>query len=42
MNFELTEDQQMMREMFGRFLDENSSMARLRSLLNVTARHPTR
>jgi alkylation response protein AidB-like acyl-CoA dehydrogenase len=31
MNFELTEDQEMMREMFARFLDENSSMARVRA-----------
>ncbi len=31
MNFELTEDQSMMRDMFARFLDENSSMARVRS-----------
>ncbi|QIG80826.1 acyl-CoA dehydrogenase family protein [Stakelama tenebrarum] len=31
MNFELTEDQEMMRDMFARFLDENSSMARVRT-----------
>lgn len=31
MNFDLTEDQEMMRDMFARFLDENSSMARVRS-----------
>ena len=31
MNFQLTEDQEMMREMFARFLDENSSMARVRA-----------
>ena len=31
MNFELTEDQEMMRDMFARFLDENSSMARVRA-----------
>jgi 3-oxochol-4-en-24-oyl-CoA dehydrogenase len=33
MNFDLTEDQQMMREMFARFLDEHSSMARVRAAL---------
>jgi hypothetical protein len=27
MNFDLTEDQEMMREMFARFLDEHSSLA---------------
>jgi 3-oxochol-4-en-24-oyl-CoA dehydrogenase len=31
MNFELSEDQEMMRDMFARFLDENSSMARVRA-----------
>lgn len=31
MNFELTDDQQMMRDMFVRFLDEHSSMARVRA-----------
>lgn len=31
MNFELTEDQQMMRDMFARFLDENSTTARVRA-----------
>ncbi|MCJ8159686.1 acyl-CoA dehydrogenase [Sphingomonas sp. LaA6.9] len=31
MNFDLTEDQEMMRDMFARFLDENSSMARVRA-----------
>lgn len=31
MNFDLTDDQQMMRDMFVRFLDENSSMARVRA-----------
>jgi 3-oxochol-4-en-24-oyl-CoA dehydrogenase len=31
MNFELTDDQEMMRDMFARFLDENSSMARVRA-----------
>ena len=31
MNFQLTEDQEMMRDMFARFLDENSSMARVRA-----------
>jgi alkylation response protein AidB-like acyl-CoA dehydrogenase len=30
MNFDLTDDQEMMRDMFARFLDENSSMARVR------------
>ncbi len=30
MNFDLSEDQEMMRDMFARFLDENSSMARVR------------
>ncbi len=31
MNFDLTEEQEMMRDMFARFLDENSSMARVRA-----------
>lgn len=31
MNFDLTADQEMMRDMFARFLDENSSMARVRA-----------
>jgi alkylation response protein AidB-like acyl-CoA dehydrogenase len=31
MNFELTDDQEMMRDMFARFLDENSSMVRVRA-----------
>ena len=31
MNFELTEDQEMMRDMFARFLDDNSSMVRVRA-----------
>lgn len=31
MNFDLTEDQTMMRDMFARFLDENSSMERVRA-----------
>ena len=31
MNFDLTEDQDMMRDMFARYLDENSSMARVRA-----------
>ncbi|MDG2003710.1 MAG: acyl-CoA dehydrogenase [Novosphingobium sp.] len=31
MNFELNEDQQMLRDTFARFLDEHSSMARVRS-----------
>jgi 3-oxochol-4-en-24-oyl-CoA dehydrogenase len=31
MNFELTDDQEMMREMFARFLDEHSSMLRVRA-----------
>lgn len=31
MNFELSADQQMMRDMFARFLDEHSSMARVRA-----------
>ncbi len=31
MNFDLTDDQQMMRDMFARFLDENSSMERVRA-----------
>jgi alkylation response protein AidB-like acyl-CoA dehydrogenase len=30
MNFDLTDDQEMMRDMFARFLDENSTMARVR------------
>lgn len=33
MNFDLTEEQEMMREMFARFLDENSSPARVRAAL---------
>ncbi len=35
MNFDLTEDQKMMRDMFARFLDENSSMARVRAAAEV-------
>ncbi len=31
MNFDLTQDQEMMRDMFARFLDEHSSMARVRT-----------
>jgi 3-oxochol-4-en-24-oyl-CoA dehydrogenase len=31
MNFDLTEDQEMMRDMFARFLDEHSSTARVRA-----------
>lgn len=31
MNFDLTDDQEMMRDMFARFLDENSTMARVRA-----------
>ncbi|KPF91812.1 acyl-CoA dehydrogenase [Novosphingobium sp. AAP83] len=31
MNFDLTEDQEMMRDMFARYLDENSSMIRVRA-----------
>ena len=31
MNFDLTDDQEMMRDMFARFLDEHSSMARVRA-----------
>ena len=31
MNFDLPEDQEMMRDMFARFLDANSSMARVRA-----------
>jgi alkylation response protein AidB-like acyl-CoA dehydrogenase len=34
MNFEISEDQQMMRETFARFLDKNSSMARVRAALS--------
>jgi alkylation response protein AidB-like acyl-CoA dehydrogenase len=33
MNFELSEDQQMLRESFSRFLDANSSMTRVRAAL---------
>src|SRR5271165_3942172 len=33
MNFEISEDQQMMRDTFARFLDKNSSMARVRAAL---------
>lgn len=33
MNFEFSEDQQMMRETFARFLDQNSSTARVRAAL---------
>ncbi|MDE2405128.1 MAG: acyl-CoA dehydrogenase [Sphingomonadales bacterium] len=33
MNFDLTEEQEMMRDMFARFLDENSSSARVRAAL---------
>ena len=35
MNFDLTEEQEMMREMFARFLDETSSPARVRAALPV-------
>ena len=31
MNFDLTDDQEMMRDMFARFLDENSTTARVRA-----------
>ncbi len=31
MNFELSEDQQLLRENFARYLDENSSMSRVRA-----------
>jgi len=31
MNFELTDDQEMMRDMFARFLEDNSSMVRVRA-----------
>ena len=34
MNFDLTEEQEMMRETFARFLDENSSPVRVRAALN--------
>ena len=34
MNFDLSEDQQMMRDTFARFLDKNSSMARVRAALS--------
>ncbi|GAA0318906.1 acyl-CoA dehydrogenase family protein [Sphingomonas oligophenolica] len=33
MNFDLTDDQQMVRDTFARFLDENSSMARVRAAM---------
>ncbi|MGE3690857.1 MAG: acyl-CoA dehydrogenase family protein [Novosphingobium sp.] len=33
MNFDLTEEQEMMRDMFARFLDDNSSPARVRAAL---------
>jgi 3-oxochol-4-en-24-oyl-CoA dehydrogenase len=33
MNFDLTNDQEMMRDMFARFLDEHSSMARVRAAI---------
>ena len=33
MNFDLTQDQEMMRDMFARFLDEHSSTARVRAAL---------
>ena len=33
MNFDLSDDQEMMRDMFARFLDEQSSMARVRAAL---------
>lgn len=33
MNFDITEDQDMMRDMFARFLDEQSSPARVRAAL---------
>lgn len=33
MNFDLTDDQEMMRDTFARFLDENSSMARVRAAM---------
>lgn len=35
MNFDITEDQEMMRDMFARFLDEQSSMARVRAALPI-------
>ena len=33
MNFDITDEQEMMRDTFARFLDENSSMARVRAAL---------
>jgi 3-oxochol-4-en-24-oyl-CoA dehydrogenase len=33
MNFDLTDDQEMMRDMFARFLDEHSSMTRVRAAM---------
>src|SRR5580692_7266580 len=33
MNFDISEDQQMMRDTFARFLDKNSSMARVRAAM---------
>ena len=33
MNFDLSEEQEMMRDMFARFLDENSSGTRVRAAL---------
>ena len=36
MNFELSEDQRFMRESFGRFLDEHSSMERVRAAAEAT------
>ncbi len=35
MNFDISSDQEMMRDMFARFLDEHSSMARVRAALPV-------
>jgi 3-oxochol-4-en-24-oyl-CoA dehydrogenase len=33
MNFDLSDDQEMLRGTFARFLDENSSMARVRAAM---------
>ena len=38
MNFDLTDDQEMMRDMFARFLDEHSSMARVRAAAMAASR----
>ncbi len=35
MNFDLTEEQEMMRDMFARFLDDNSSSARVRAAMPI-------